>query len=218
MGSPTQSWPAEAEKRLLSDLRRQYTDRGYAFIIEPGPENLPPFLGSYRPDAIALKPGANVAIEVLQRPRPATERPLTELRRLFDGHDDWEFVINHLGSDPLQRLIIPAASLADISRQMADVRMLAAQGQHRAAFVMAWSLLEAALHRIDSDGRKQPLMPGTVVQTLAMLGYIEPGLEQRIHPLIDLRNRVVHGDLGAEPSRDDVEAVLSAVQEALVDG
>jgi uncharacterized protein YutE (UPF0331/DUF86 family) len=201
----------------LSDLGRQYTDKGYAFIVHPGPENLPPFLGSYTPDAIALKPGANVAIEVLQRPRSADRRPLTELRQLFDGHNDWQFVVSHMGSDPLQRLTIPAASLADMQRQMEDVEALAAQGQHRAAFVMAWSLLEAALHRIESDRRK-PLMPGTVVQSLAMLGYIEPENEQRIRPLVELRNRVVHGDLGAEPTADDIEAVLSAVQDALVDG
>ena len=88
------------------------------------------------------------------------------------------------------------------------------QGHFRAAFVLAWSLLEASLRTIDGLATN-PGRVDTLVQTLAMQGYIEPQTERRIRTLIDLRHRIVHGDLMAEPSAMDVEAVLSAIDETL---
>jgi uncharacterized protein YutE (UPF0331/DUF86 family) len=217
VNSAAQPQPAYAERAFLADLGKQYVAQGYTFVVEPGPENLPSFLGRYRPDAVALKSGDNVAIEIKQSPHPATERSLKEISRLFDGHDDWHLVVSYMGTDPLKRMTIPAASPEDIRQQIGELQMLASQGQLRAAFVMAWSLLEASLHRIESDEGKRPRTPGTVVQTLAMLGYIEPELEQRVRPLINLRNRIVHGDVGAEPSSEDIQTVLLAVEQALAD-
>ncbi|PZW40019.1 hypothetical protein C8P66_12664 [Humitalea rosea] len=215
MTAPARSWPEEAEREFLAGLRAQYVDQGFTFVVDPRPDDLPAFLGSYRPDAIAKKPGANIAIEVKQRPSPATEWSLTRIRRLFEGHPDWQLVVTYIGSDPLKTLTIPVSSTADIRRRAEEVRTLEIHGQQQAAFVMAWSLLEAALHRIESEKGARPRTPGTVVQTLAMLGYIDPALEQRVRPLIDLRNRIVHGDLHAEPSPYDVHLVLSAVEQAL---
>ncbi len=57
--------------------------------------------------------------------------------------------------------------------------------------------------------------PGTVVQALAMKGVIEPETECALRSLIALRNRIVHGDLAADPRADDVAPVLAAVDMAL---
>ena len=48
-----------------------------------------------------------------------------------------------------------------------------------------------------------------------MNGYIEPELERRMRDLVTLRNRVVHGDLAAEPAVADVELILSAIEATL---
>lgn len=215
MTSPARSWPEEAEREFLAGLRARFVDQGFTFVVDPPADELPAFLGSYRPDAIAQKPGSNIAIEVKRRPSVAAERPLTEIRRLFEGQSDWQLVVTDMGSDPLRTLTIPASSIPDIRRRVEETRALMTQGQPRAAFVMAWSLLEATLHRIDSEKGARPRTPGTVVQTLAMLGRIDPTLERSVRPLIELRNRVVHGDLHAEPSANDVHSVLSAVEQAL---
>lgn len=215
MTSPARSWPQEAEREFLAGLRAQFVDQGFTFVVDPPAHELPAFLGSYRPDAIAQKAGANIAIEVMRRPNAGAERPLTEIRRLFEGQSDWKLVVTDMGRDPLKTLTIPASSIPDIRRRVEETRALMIQGQPRAAFVMAWSLLEAALHRIDSEKGARPRTPGTVVETLAMLGRIDPTLERRVRPLIELRNRVVHGDLQVEPSADDVRSVLSAVEQSL---
>jgi hypothetical protein len=68
---------------------------------------------------------------------------------------------------------------------------------------------------LDTASGRRPRTPGTVVQALAMLGYLDPEAERRMRTLIELRNRIVHGDLDAEPAIEEVELVLSAVSHTL---
>jgi len=140
---------------------------------------------------------------------------LKDIRRLFDGRPDWQFQVVFMGADPLQPATIPAAGTAAIRSRISEIRALIGEGHLRSAFVMAWSLLEAALRTLDGEITTGPLTPGTVVQTLAMNGYLEPELERRMRALITLRNRIVHGDLAAEPAITDVELILSTIDAAL---
>jgi uncharacterized protein YutE (UPF0331/DUF86 family) len=110
---------------------------------------------------------------------------------------------------------LPVPSRTEVLNRTKEVELLLAGGNVLAAFVAAWSLLEAALNSALPDADKRPRTPGTVVQTLAMDGLISDELEQSLRPLIELRNRVVHGDLTAEPSSADVNVVLSAVKAVL---
>jgi hypothetical protein len=215
MNSPAQARPQDREARLLEGLRAQYEREGFTFKIAPETRELPDFLGSYTPDALARKPGLNIAIEVKRGDASAAQYSLQKIRQLFEGHPDWQFSVVHVGTDPLQRVTIPSAPPATIRASMDEMRALNNDGHHRAAFVMAWALLEAALHSVGGETTGKPHTPGTVVETLAMNGYIEPGMERRIRPLIDLRNRLVHGDLSFEPTSADVELVLAAVGETL---
>lgn len=215
MSSQAQSWQQESEASFLESLRTRYEDEGYSFVVQPSSESLPAFLCGYRPDAIAQKSGRNVAIEVKQTPTSYNERKLSEIRKLFEGKSDWKFHVVFLGDDPLQSVNIPAMSYSEVLSRTGEVHDLAANGHRRAAFIVAWALLEAALRALDakSDGRLRS--PGTVVQTLAMHGHLDPDTEQHLRRLVDVRNRVVHGDLVTEPSAADVDLVLSAVGQAL---
>lgn len=215
------SWAAqalshEAEIEFLQGLRSRYEAEGFSFIIAPDRSMLPEFLGTYVPDALARKPNLNIAIEVKQRQTQATQARLQEIRRLFEGHPDWQFSVVFMGSRPLQSIIIPAASPGAIRERIDEARALSAQGHQRAAFVMAWTLLEAVLQSAGADVAGRPRGPGAVVQALAMEGYIGPDMERRMRELIDLRNRIVHGDVVAEPTADQVNLVLEATEEALV--
>src|SRR5262249_30274006 len=142
------------------------------------------------------------------------EHQLRKIRRLFEGQPGWEFRVVFVGSDPLQALAIPTPAPASVRSGVDEVRTLIAQGHRRPAFIVAWSLLEAALRA--RDGKTNIAhTPGAVIQTLATNGYIEPDVEQRLRALIDVRNRVVHGDLMADPATADIELVLSAIEETL---
>jgi uncharacterized protein YutE (UPF0331/DUF86 family) len=215
MISPAQAWPQDADARFIEGLRARYEDQGFTFKVAPDPRDLPKFLGKYIPDALAKKPGLNIAIEVKRRDTSAMEHSLQKIRRLFEGHPDWQFDVVFMGTHPLHHVTIPRASPVMIREHMNEVRRLNGGGDHRAAFVLAWSLLEAVLHSVSGETTGRPHTPGTVVQTLAMEGYIEPETERRMRSLIELRNRIIHGDLNVEPAPADVELVLSAVTETL---
>jgi hypothetical protein len=176
---------------------------------------LPQFLGAYAPDAVAQKSGLSVAIELRRSQSPSAQVQLRKIRGLFEGRSDWRFDVFFMGSGPLQSIKIPAASPTAIRARMDEVGALLRQGQRRSAFVMAWSLLEAAAQSVDANMAGVPRTPGTVVQTLAMDGYIGPDVENRLRALIALRNRIVHGDVAAEPADEDVNLLLSAVDETL---
>jgi uncharacterized protein YutE (UPF0331/DUF86 family) len=205
----------DSEAQFIETLRERYEGEGFSFTLHPQREQLPAFLGSYVPDALAQKPGHNVAIEVKRRPSPPTEPALKDIRRLFEGHSDWQFHVVFMGTDPLQSTEIPTSAPGAVRGRVDEIRALIVQGHHRAAFIMAWSLLEAALRALTSETVSRPRTPGTVLQTLATKGYIEPDIEGRMRSLIDLRNRIVHGDLAAEPAPADIELVLSAIEETL---
>ncbi|WP_035201412.1 HepT-like ribonuclease domain-containing protein [Agrobacterium tumefaciens] len=207
----------EFERKALEKLRDQYEAKGFEFVMRPGKELTPPFLGSYQPDAIASKDNSKIAIEVKQQYSPAAERSLSQIRKLFEGHPEWEFVISYGGNDPQATVVMPQASQALIARRLLEVEALSEQGNYRAAFVLGWALLEASLHRLQGEEGKRPRAPGTVVETLASLGYVTPETERRLRPLIALRNRIVHGDLEIEPTGDDVSAILDALGQALAD-
>lgn len=209
---------SEAERDLLASLRGQYEAKGFSFEIEPGLQNIPNFLRPYVPDAIARKPGENVAIEVRQSRSRASEASLQQIRSRFDGHPDWTFTVAYAAEDPLKALTIKSAAAPKIRRQLADIHNLTNQGYYRAAFLLAWGLLEATLVNIEGEQEARPRGPASVLQGLAMLGRIEPETERRIRPMILLRSAVAHGDLAKEPTKRDVEAVASVVEEALSSG
>jgi hypothetical protein len=214
MGSPAQTSSHEIEE-FLAGLRSRYEAEGFTFTIAPDQSMLPPFLGAYMPDALARKAGLNIAIELKRHQSQTTQASLRDIRRLFDGHPDWQFKVFFPGSEPLQSVTIPTASPADIRKRMEEVRALERQGHHRPAFVMAWSLLESALQSVNDNMTSTPRTPGTVVQTLAMNGYIAPDVERRMRGLIALRNQIVHGDVVAEPAAADVNLMLAAIEETL---
>jgi uncharacterized protein YutE (UPF0331/DUF86 family) len=205
----------DAEVDFLEGERARYEAEGFTFTMYPDSTSLPAFLGSYRPDAIAQRPGRNIAIEVKARSTPATERSLAQIRRLFEGHPDWQLNIALIGSDPFSSMAIAPAQSNTIRNRMNEVVSLKEQGYTRAAFVLAWSLLEAAMNLFGGEALNRPRSPGTLVQALAIQGYIEPDLERRLQTLTELRNRIVHGDLDAEPSSADVDLVLTAIADTL---
>lgn len=204
-----------AEGQFLAGLRARYEKQGFTFTVAPAAQTLPDFLASYVPDAVARKPDMNVAIELKRRHDLEARQPLQDIRRLFEGRSDWRFDVVFKGGDALESITIPAAPPALISARLDEVHELKAEGQNRAALVMGWSLLEAALHSVNGAVAAKPQKPGTVLEALAMSGYIEREVERRLRSLIEVRNRIIHGDLSVEPAAGDIDLILSVVSETI---
>ncbi|GJD90026.1 MULTISPECIES: hypothetical protein [Methylobacterium] len=198
----------EAERRFIETLRPHFENKGYHFHLYPGKSDLPEFMKQYTPDAVAVKTDHKVAIEVKSRNNRATDLSLRLIRHLFEGHPEWQLRVFYIGDDERDSVDIPQPTSKLFLEKLAMAGDLLAQGQTQAAFLISWSLLEAAARMTETDLNGRPQPPGTVIQTLAMSGTIEPETERHLRALIDLRNKVVHGDLGAEPTAQDVETIL----------
>lgn len=205
----------DTERRFVEQLRSRFEDQGFAFEPYPDAAQLPDFMAKYRPDAIARKGEQNVAIEVKVRQTSSAEPNLDWIRKLFDGHPDWQLRVVFMGDDPQRAVTIAAATPAMVQDHIAKARALLDQKQRRAAFFEAWSSLEAAFRSSDGAQAGRLHTPGTIVQSLAMNGRITPETETQVRDLIGLRDRIVHGDLQAEPTDDQVDLVLSASDAAL---
>lgn len=215
MSTPTHALSKEFETAYLESLRSRYESEGYKLTIAPDRSILPSFFGSYTPDALAQKGDKKIAIEVKSRQSQAAQSSVQDIRRLLEGHPDWQLSVLYIEGGPPSSVIIPAMPPASIRKGMEDVGTLSATGFLSPAFVMAWSLLEATYHSLSADKHGKPSTPGTVVQALVMNGHISAETEQELRKLIPLRNRIVHGDLRVEPSKKNVELLLGTLEESL---
>lgn len=202
----------EQERQVLEALRPQYESRGYKFTIYPGREALPDFLGSYQPDAIAVRYDDRIAIEVRLRQTGPASRQLESVRKLFDGHPEWSFKVFYSGA-PGPSVLLNRASAQELLQHASSVEALSQLGEYRAALVMAWALLEGALRAVEEgEASARPLTPGSVVQKLVMDGLLDQASGTRLRSLVELRNRTVHGDIAVQVSPADVATVLNAVR------
>ncbi|MDN2580731.1 hypothetical protein [Aquibium sp. ELW1220] len=207
----------DAETEFLESMRPYYEGLGYHFKVHPLRTEVPGFLASHLPDAVASKEDGGIVVKLVSL-LPRTLQPsVVELRNLIKERPEWQLTVAHMGGDPSGKHEMPVVGKDPILLRADEAEQLAADGHVAAAFVLGWSLLEATLNSLHPSADKRPRTPGTVVQTLSMNGDISYEMEKVLRPLIDLRNRVVHGDLDAMPSLDDVDQVLTAVRTALTE-
>src|SRR3984957_10111918 len=83
------------EAAALHFMLTRLQEEGYSVFAQPSHAMLPTFLRGYRPDAIALKDGKNVAIEVVQSGGEEKKDRLVRLRELLADHHDWELRVFH---------------------------------------------------------------------------------------------------------------------------
>jgi hypothetical protein len=202
--------PVEAEHRaLLARVVPDYQRRGYSVEVEPAPRTLPDFLLGFRPDALALREGENVVIEVEVGRRSGSESKLAALRRQIGAQAGWRLDVIYAPGDMTSADVLPA-NVGQLVATVADVRRLVDLKQHKAAFLLAWSALEGAT-RFRSGEERATMSSAGAVEWLAMHGYLDAPQAGRVRCLLALRNRLAHGDLAADPTSNDFEILLSVI-------
>jgi len=199
------------ERLVLDRLKETYEHQGYHFFTEPLPQMLPAFLGGFRPDALALKPGENHVIEVKIGRRPGEERRLETLAKLVAGQPGWQLKVFYEGERPEDTLQFTLPTRTQIETQLTEAEQLAIAGHQKAALLLAWSVLEAiARARAAHDGTisQRPFSPAQTVQSLEMAGIIDRETGQDLRAKAQLRNLAAHGDLAAEIDADAVDGLL----------
>lgn len=197
--------------KLLDILQRRYEDRGYALHRHPGRDLLPPFMGDYSPDAIAIGPDQSIAIEIGGRPHEGQALNAARISALFQGQRKWklELVVSDEGGRANASIVVPTKE--SILGVLRDAKQLVSSGHERAAFLLSWAALEAASRLASSEPRPRSISARGLIELLEGEGLVsfETGRELRV--LADARNQIEHGDLSRLVTAAFVFVVTTAV-------
>jgi REase_AHJR-like len=206
----------EAETAVLEGLRESYEARGFKFVLRPPRDLLPTPFGSYQPDAIALGPKSNVAIEVISSNSKSKRDQVEQLSERVRSAAGWDMVVMYAPSSPSDTRGLQPFGLDTLREELADVSDLAGSRHVRSAFVAAWGLLEAVVRAAEpSQAAGRSLLPREIVQILLEGGYLSEDDGKRLRRLIRLRNSVVHGGLEETVTVDNVRYLVSLISKLL---
>ena len=204
---------SDAERITLDRVVPLLRSEGYEVIPDPSPEDLPPFLGQWHPDAIAIGKRPSLLVEVFRKEGSRELKKVHELRSLLADHDDWELRVFYFSSlEPTLRAVGGAITTEAI-RAARNVSGM----EPRAAMLFAWSIMEAvARDKIETAGTR-PLNPNALVNLLAGEGYVDQNQANRMFELAKVRSQVAHGQIDFEANVGDVLWILTIAEQVAID-
>ena len=172
------------EADILRVLRRRYEQDGYTFVTHPTGTLVPAFLGNYRPDALAISDKGSVVIEIRSRAAGSSKR-IADIAAIVERQPNWRFQVFYTPNFRTDTFAPSSANV--IVEAVNEVFALQKSGHDRAAFLMAWSALEAfvrTLHANERDANK-PLIPSEIVEWLSQWGNIDTALAKKLRRLVE---------------------------------
>lgn len=205
--------PETIETEILDRLVPELAAEGYEVYLHPNKALRPSFLGEFSPDAIAFRSDKNLVVEVLRKSNEAS-KTLSHVRSLLQGHDRWELRV--VWVDPAESGNRPEVQKADAIRaHIVGVRSLTSAGHLEAALLMAWATFEALARALIATQFQRPQTPGRLVEVLAAEGYLTPTEADMLRKLAAARNRLAHGELDVQATRDELAAFAKVLQSLL---
>jgi len=201
------------EAAVLENIVPQLEAEGFEVYARPSAHLLPAFMRGYSPDAIALREDRKLAIEVLRKGVSSKGR-LDKLRELLTGHRDWELRVYWISPSNTPKAI-ETASRKDIERAITSIEALTGEGMLAPALLMSWATLEALGRALLPETFPRPQTPGRLLEVLAGDGYVTPTEADQLRQLANVRNRLIHGGLGAKISSKDLKGFVSVLKTLL---
>ena len=199
----------ERDAVVLESLVPNLHAEGFQVFLYPSRTILPPFLHGCRPDAIALKAGCKVAIEVASG-KPRTAAKVRRLRDLLTDHPDWELRIIYAPPQAgLEPLAAPPQEV--VQQALGKLLDLLEQAGPVPALLTAWAAFEAAGRALNPDSLGRPQTAGRLVETLAFEGCITPSEADKLRTMGELRNRAAHGDFDIALSPSDLRELVRII-------
>ena len=193
--------------RIVPLLRSE----GYEVIPAPGPADLPPFLADRRPDAIAIGKHPSLLVEVFRKDGNRELAKVRELQSRLEGQDDWQLRVFYFSS--LEPTLHPVPNAAKMDAIQAARNVSATEP--RAAFLLAWSIVEAVARETIETAGARALHPSALVNLLVSEGHIDQAQANEMFRLAKLRSEVAHGQLDRATTPDDVSRLLSIAEQVI---
>ena len=190
-----------SEYETLERLSQAWIGKGFQVLLQPRKNSVPDFLHSYRPDAILTKDGEKIIVEVVRKGQAHTEEKIERLKSLIEGHKGWRLEVVYSGEE--------VESLERVQRQSIIDTVSSAEklsvAEPRASLLLMWAALEATARNLFPNQTHRPQTPGRVIELLAGSGEVTPSEARILRNLMQLRNRVIHGELEAEVKQSDLQ-------------
>jgi len=210
--------PQQVEAQVIAKVAQDYRQRGYEVDVEPRGARVPAFLGGFRPDLIARRPGDNVIVEVKIGTRTSVADRLREVAERVTHEPGWRFSVVFADPDrPDQFTEAQPAPLALVEQRVQNAHRLLDAGEGEAAFLLLWSSVEGIL-RILGERAQLPLAslpPSALIRELYSAGEISRDQFEILMRLLPLRNELVHGF--GSPGGDEATQLAALVNSLLAD-
>jgi hypothetical protein len=198
--------------QLVREAADGYTRMGFQVRIEPSESELPSWLRSFHPDLIVeTRDGEKIVVEVKARGRVRPAAYWDELKAAIGRNPGWSFrlVLDNRREQELSAMEQPVLSQEQVEEQLKSGELLASQGDYRAALVVMWAAVEAALRDASRAQGIRLLERGPAALVTSL--YSEGNLSRRdydalIH-IVQLRNSAVHGFQADDIRRSDVQTL-----------
>jgi REase_AHJR-like len=185
--------PDVQQAAVLESIVPQLVAEGFEVFAHPSANLLPPFMQSYSPDAIAVRPDRKLAIEVLRK-GASSQKKLDQLRELLSDHRDWELRVYWISPSTIPQPVEPVLA-KDVEGTIKTIEELISSGLLAPALLMEWATLEALGRALLPEKFARPQTPGRLVEVLAADGYVTPSEADRLRQLAVARNQLIHGGL-----------------------
>ena len=189
------NWTVERAdvERVANDLRQ----RGYDVVTEPSISELPDFLREYRPDIIAKSADESLVVQVNDLRSSTEQGRARAIARLVANQPGWRFLLVSPPSNPgaVFQGDEPLLEPARVRDLLSEAQAVAKHGLSRAALVMAWAGLEAAMrvaaqrHEISVERSDS----WTLMRELVSEGVLRRDSYQHLAELFRLRSALAHG-------------------------
>ena len=204
--------PSRLEEAALQTVVPQLEAQGFQVFLRPSRNMLPPFLGDFQPDAVAIRGDKRIAIEVLgDRHSAATTRMRDErarrLQALFDEHPDWELRLVY-APPRSPEATIPAHPKETIEEHLTRIESSFDAMGATAALLTAWAAFEAAARSVAPTTFDRPQPASRLIEVLAGEGYTTPDEADMLRTVSGVRTQLAHGRLDLTPTREQVDDLI----------
>jgi hypothetical protein len=208
----------QSERETLHQIAQEYEARGYRVILRPDSHQRPDFLRRFAPDLLALSDRENVVVEVRERGSLRRMKQFDQLANLVNDQPGWRYrciVAPRPESNGLegQKTLTPA----QIRAALESAEQLSLSKNYQAAFLSAWTALEATLR---ARVAREDVTPGgntgiALIKAAHMAGLIDETEYKCIADSYGKRNALVHGFEAGRVTRNDVKRVCAFAHELL---
>ena len=203
----------DSEYLLARKTAEEYRNNGY----EVSQQTTLEFLPGFRADLVVRRGGEAKVIEVKRRSSLAANPKIRELAQIIDSMPGWSFELILVGEP--EKLDSPDGAHSfgsdSILQRIREAELALESGLPEAAFVLAWSAMEAATRvSIAEQGISNSgiTTPGFVLDQAVSLGVVSREEYDNLTRMQKYRNAIVHGFSVAGFSENLVTDLIETVR------